>query len=98
MVMKNPPHPGFHVKDEIEALDMSVSKIASALGVTRSQLHRLIAGQSAISAEMALRLEAVIGGTADMWLSLQAAYAVAQIRKRAHEITGGLQRLGVIEL
>jgi antitoxin HigA-1 len=53
--MKNLHHPGLHVKDEIEALDMSVSKIASALGVTRSQLHRLIAGQSAISAEMALR-------------------------------------------
>ena len=70
MPMKNPTHHGLHVKQEIEALDMSVSQTATALGVTRSQLHRLIAGQSAISAEMALCLEVVIGGSADMRLRL----------------------------
>ncbi len=74
MKMKNPPHPGLHVKHEIEALELSVSQTAQALGVTRLQLHRLIARQNAISAEMALRLETVIGGTADMWLRLQTAY------------------------
>jgi addiction module HigA family antidote len=95
MAMKNPPHPGLHVKDEIEALKLSVSQAAGSLGVTRSQLHRLIAGESAISAEMALRLETVVGGSADMWLRLQAAYSVAQVRKKAGEITKGLSRLAV---
>ena len=93
--MKNPPHPGLHVRDEIDALGRSVSKAADALGATRSQLHRVLAGQSAISAEMALQLETVIGSTADMWLRLQAAYDVAQVRMRADSIIKGLSRLAV---
>ncbi len=95
MVMKNPPHPGLHVKDEILALEIPVGKAAAALGVTRSQLHRIISGQSGISAEMALRLETVLGGSADLWLRLQAAFDVAQARKRANEIVGGLERLAL---
>jgi len=42
---------------------------------------------------MALRLEFVIGGTADHWLSMQSAHDVAQVRKKADEITRGLHRL-----
>ena len=95
MPMKNPPHPGLHLRDEIDALGLSVSKAADAFGITRSQLHRVLAGQSAISAEMALRLETVIGSTADMWLRLQAAYDVAQVRMRADTIIHGLSRLAV---
>ncbi len=94
MPMKNPPHPGLHVREEIDALGLSVSKAAQALGITRSQLHRVLAG-SAISAEMALRLETVIGSTADMWLRLQAAYDVAQVRTRADSIIRGLSRLPI---
>ena len=95
MPMKNPPHPGLHVRDEIDVLGLSVSKAADALGITRSQLHRVLAGKSAISAEMALRLETVIGSTADMWLRLQAAYDVAQARMRVDTIIHGLSRLAV---
>lgn len=95
MPMKNPPHPGLHVMDEIEALELPVGKAATALGITRSQLYRIVSGQSGISAEMALRLEAVIGGSADLWLRLQAAYDVAQARKRTKEIVGSLERLSL---
>lgn len=95
MPMKTPSHPGLHVREEIDALGLSVSKAADALGITRSQLHRILAGQSAISAEMALRLETVIGSTADMWLRLQAAYDVAEVRRRADSIIHGLSRLQV---
>jgi addiction module HigA family antidote len=93
MAMKNPPHPGVLLKDDINALKLPVSAVAQALGVTRSQLYRVLSGQSAISAEMALRLEYVIGGTADHWLSMQSAHDVAQVRKKANEITRGLHRL-----
>jgi addiction module HigA family antidote len=82
-----------HVRDEIETLGLPIGQAASALGITRSQLHRIVSGQSGISAEMALRLETVLNGSADMWLRLQAAYDVANARKRASEIVGGLPRL-----
>jgi addiction module HigA family antidote len=52
----------------------------SFFGVTRQQLHRVVKGESSISAEMALRIEAVIGGSADLWLRMQVAYDLAQLR------------------
>lgn len=91
MPMKNPPHPGRLLKSEIEKLGLSVARAAKALGVTRAQLYRVINGQSALSPEMALRLEFVFGSTTDAWLRLQAAYDAARVRSQAHEITKGLK-------
>jgi addiction module HigA family antidote len=36
-----------------------------------------------VTPEMALRLEKAIGGSADHWLRMQAAYDLAQLRSRA---------------
>lgn len=93
MAMFNPPHPGEGIKDDIEALGLSTAEAAEALGVSRQQLHRVIAGTSGISAEMAVRLEAVIGSTADHWMRLQASYDLAQVRKNCADITKGLKKL-----
>jgi addiction module HigA family antidote len=93
MALKNPSHPGRVVREEIEFLNLTVAQAAKALGVTRSQLHRVVSGSSSVSAEMALRLECVIGSTADHWLRMQAAYDAVEIRSRATEITKGLKRV-----
>lgn len=78
----------------IEELGVTVTAAAQHLGVTRQALNNLINnGRTAVSPEMALRLEAVFGSTADTWLRMQAAYDAAQIRHREAEITKGLQRL-----
>jgi antitoxin HigA-1 len=82
MPMKNPPHPGAGLKEDIEALGLSVAEAATGLGVTRQQLYRIIRGQSGISPEMALRLEKAIGGTADGWLRMQVNHDLAQARTR----------------
>jgi antitoxin HigA-1 len=84
--MKNPPHPGEMVGDIIEEMGLSVVAAARGLGVTRQQLHNLIAGRSAVSPEMAYRLEKALGSTADAWLRLQANYDLAQVRARAASI------------
>ncbi len=84
--MKNPPHPGAGLKDDIEALGLSIAEAATGLGVTRQQLYRVIRGQSGISPEMALRLEKAIGGTADGWLRMQLNYDLAQLRARGGSI------------
>jgi addiction module HigA family antidote len=86
MPMKNPPHPGGLVKDEIEFLGLSVAEAAAGIGVTRQQLYRVIRGENAVSPEMALRLEKAIGSTADMWLRLQMNYDLAQVRLRNPEL------------
>jgi addiction module HigA family antidote len=93
MPMKNPPHPGRGLKADFDELGLTTATAAQALGVSRSQVHRVVAGESAITAELALRLEIVIGSTAEQWLQMQAAYDAAQVRNRAGEITKGLKRI-----
>jgi len=91
--MKNPPHPGRGLKAEFDELKLTTAQAARALGISRNQLHRVATGQSDISPELALRLEIVIGSTAETWLRMQATYNAAQVRLRADEIGKGLKRI-----
>jgi antitoxin HigA-1 len=86
MAMRNPPHPGEGIKQELDNMGLTVAEAAKGLGVTRQQLYRVINGECGITAEMAYRLEKAIGSTADFWLRLQANYELAQIRARAASI------------
>ena len=87
MPMKNPPHPGLHVRhDCLEALGLSVTKGATVLGVTRQALNNLVNGKSGISPEMAVRLSKAFGGSAAVWLKMQMDYDLAQVEKRADKI------------
>lgn len=76
MTIFNPPHPGSLLKEDIlPELDISITEAATQLGVSRVALSRVINGKAAISAEMALRLEAWIDGpTAETWIRMQAEY------------------------
>ncbi|MGI8403587.1 MAG: HigA family addiction module antitoxin [Thermomicrobiales bacterium] len=86
MTMKNPPHPGRLLRADIEALELSVAEAAEGLGITRQQLYNVLNGKSAVTPDMAIRLEKGIGSSADIWLHLQASFDLAQARDRAAEI------------
>jgi addiction module HigA family antidote len=92
MLMKNPAHPGELVQANLEELGLSVAEAANALGVTRQQLYNVINGKSGVTAEMAVRFEKAFGGSADMWLRMQAAYDLARVRRREGQIV--VRRLG----
>jgi addiction module HigA family antidote len=87
MEMQNPVHPGLLVKECLDDLGLSVAEAAKGLGITRQQLHNVIAGRSNVTPEMAIRFEKAFGGTADTWLRMQMNYDLAQMRKRAAGIT-----------
>ena len=86
MPMKSPPHPGEMIGDALQDLEVSIIAAAKSMGVTRQQLHNVIAGRSVISTEMAFRLEQALGSTADTWLRMQANYDLAQVRARTASI------------
>jgi len=87
MPMKNPPHPGRHVRhDCLEPLGLSVTKGAEVLGVTRQALNNVVNGKSGISPEMAVRLSKAFGGSPAVWLEMQMNYDLAQIEKNAGKI------------
>ncbi len=87
MAMKNPPHPGELFRHEILApCKLSVSAAAKVLRVTRPALSRMLNGRSALTLEMALRVEKAFGPKMDHLMRVQLARDLARTRARAHEI------------
>jgi addiction module HigA family antidote len=85
--MKTPAHPGGFVKSEIiDALGLSVTDAASALGVTRAALSALLNERVHLSSQMALRIEKAFGVSMDTLMRMQNSYDIAQARKREGEI------------
>ena len=83
----NQVHPGAIVREDcINYLGLSVTEAAKILGVSRTTLSRLINEKIGISPEMAIRLEKAFGSTADTWIKVQAAYDMAEARKKADSI------------
>ena len=81
--MANPPHPGETVRLEcIEASRLTVTEAARRLGCERPTLSRVLHGRAAISAHMALAFERQGRSNADFWMRRQAAYDLAQARRR----------------
>ena len=56
------------------------------MGVARHTLSRVLNGHAAISPEMAIRLEEAGWSNAEFWIRRQAAYDLAQARRREDEI------------
>jgi len=69
--MRIPKHPGKLIKREIEARQMSASKLAAALGVSANRISEIIRERRNVSAETALRLARYFGNSAESWLNLQ---------------------------
>lgn len=79
--MHNPAHPGEVLREYLPE-NLAVTEAARRLGVTRQSLSALLNGRAGVSAEMALRLEAALGTSAEMWLEMQAGYELWQARQR----------------
>ena len=86
MEMKNPVHPGILVAECLHDLGIIVAEAAKGLGVTRQQLHNVIAARSSITPEMAIRFEKALGGTADTWLRMQVNYDLSRVRELEKQI------------
>ena len=86
-VNMTPSHPGDFIRTEIvEELGLSVTKAATVLGVRRATLSDLLNGHSALSPEMALRIEKAFGVSMDMLLRMQAWYDASEMRAQSHKV------------
>ncbi len=87
MQMHNPPHPGEILRELcLDALDLSVTDAAQALGVSRKTLSSILNGRSGISPEMAIRLSKAFDTTPESWLNQQQQYDLWQAMKSKKEI------------
>ena len=70
----NRPHPGEFVRKHVIPTGMSVTKAAEILGIGRPALSNFLNGKSALSEEMATRLETAFGANAEDLIDRQARY------------------------
>jgi addiction module HigA family antidote len=75
-IERTPTHPGvFFAEDVLPHLGRrTIGEIAHLLGVSRQTLHRVMAGQTAISPDMAVRIGKLCGNGPELWLNMQARY------------------------
>ncbi len=77
-------HPGEHLAEELEALDMSASELARQIDVPTNRITQILNGTRAITGDTALRLAHFFGTSAQFWLNLQSLYDL----RLAHEKAG----------
>ncbi|MHB8528921.1 MAG: HigA family addiction module antitoxin [Caulobacteraceae bacterium] len=78
-MMKNPPHPGALLREDVLVpLNLSVTKASERLGMSRVALSRVLNGRAGISPDLAIRLERAGVSTARFWVTLQANHDLAQ--------------------
>lgn len=84
MNMHNPPHPGSILREDVlPELRLTITDAAHQLGIARVTLSRLIHERSAVSPDMAIRLESWLGGpSAETWLRMQLAYDLWEARQK----------------
>lgn len=73
---QRPIHPGEILWEEfMKPIGVKAPTTAKALGVPRTRIERMVAGQTAVSPDTALRLSRAFPSTTPLfWLNLQAAY------------------------
>jgi antitoxin HigA-1 len=92
--MHNPPHPGEVLRDGgFTDTGITVTEFAERIGVTRVALSRVLNGKAGISADMAVRLAAALGGSAESWLHMQADYELWRAEKTLKRVVAKIEPL-----
>lgn len=76
-------HPGEHLAEELEALDMSAAELARKIDVPTNRVTQVLNGTRAITGDTALRLAHFFGTSAEFWLNLQSLYELRLAQKKA---------------
>lgn len=78
-------HPGDVLEMELSARGLKKIQVAEKLGIKPGHLSELLHHQRHVSAEMALKLEQLLGIDAEFWLRVQSGYDLEQARKKLKE-------------
>lgn len=77
--------PGEVLREELEARNITQSTFAMKIGVYPSHFSDILKGKRRLSALVALKLEEVLGISAEFWVGLQADYELSKERKKYNE-------------
>ncbi len=78
-MIKNRIHPGMFLREELEERGVSQTELAQHIGVAPGVINQICNGKRGVSAEMAKKLAAALGTTAQLWLNLNSSYELAKV-------------------
>ena len=80
---RRPTHPGAILREDVlPALAMAQGRLAELLGVSRLTVSQLLNQHRALSPDMAMRLEKLLGSSAESWLRMQEALDLWEARQQ----------------
>ena len=74
MSKAEPIHPGEHLAEFLEELEISQYRLATAIHVPPRRINEIVHGRRAVTADTALRVGKALGTTPEYWLNLQRMY------------------------
>jgi addiction module HigA family antidote len=86
-------HPGEHLAEELEALDMSAAELARKIAVPTNRVTQILNGARSVTGDTALRLGHFFGTSAQFWLNLQSLYDLRVAQAKTGRSIKALPRL-----
>jgi addiction module HigA family antidote len=86
-------HPGEHLAEELEALELSAAELARKMNVPTNRITQILNGTRAITGDTALRLAHFFGTSAQFWLNLQTLYDLRLAEEKAGKSIKALPKL-----
>jgi addiction module HigA family antidote len=86
-------HPGEHLAEELDALDMSAAELARRIRVPTNRVTQILNGTRSITGDTALRLAHFFGTSAQFWLNLQSLYELRLAEQKAGKAINALPKL-----
>lgn len=91
----DPIHPGEHLSEILEDLEISQYRLAKAMGVPAVRVNEIVHCRRGVTADTALRLGRVLDMTPEFWMNLQQRYDL-EIARAATDVSG-VKRLVDVE-
>lgn len=86
-------HPGEHLAEQLEALDMSAAELGRRLKVPANRITEILNGQRAITGDTALRLGHFFHTSPEFWLNLQSVYDLRIAERKSGDAIKALPSL-----
>ena len=86
-------HPGEHLAEQLEELNMSAAELARQLKVPTNRITEILNGQRAVTGDTALRLGHFFGTSPEFWMNLQKLYELRLAEQKSGDTIKDLPTL-----
>ena len=95
---RRPTHPGEMLREDfLPDYELTVTGLATAVGVSRQSINELLNERRAVSTEMALRLSRLFDNSPDFWLNAQRAVDLWDASQAIKDDIARIKPLGIAQ-